>query len=126
MIDEVTSLVLTIIERHLMAPSNILTRRDPIDPEIKQTMTSSARRGTIRAPANGQPTIAPRPNHIIPCAVLGPPLNSKKAARPSIEVYMVNVDGRKAVEAWNTPGLNTVIIRKMRPMRGLRDRQITE
>lgn len=53
-------------------------------------------------------------------------MNSKKAARPSIDVYMVKVDGRKAVEAWNTPGLNTVIIKKMRPMRGLRDRQIAE
>jgi hypothetical protein len=114
------------MERHLTAPSNILTRRDRRDPEIKQMMTSSARRGTIRAPANGQPTIAPSPNHMIPCAVLGPPLNSKKAARPSMDVYMVKVDGKKAVEAWNTPGLNTMIIRKIRPMRGLRDRQIAE
>lgn len=66
MIDVVSSLVLTKIERHLTAPSNILTRSDPRDPEIKQMMISSARRGMMRAPANGQPTIAPSPNHMIP------------------------------------------------------------
>lgn len=39
---------------------------------------------------------------------------------------MVNVEGRKAAEAWNMPGLNTMIIRNKRPMRGLRERQIAE
>jgi hypothetical protein len=89
-------------------------------------MNSSNSRGTIRAPANGQPTIDPRPNHIIPCAIFGPPFKSKNAARPSIDVYMVNVDGRKAVDAWNMPGLNKAIRRNRRPMRGLSVRQIEE
>lgn len=89
-------------------------------------MNSSNKRGKIRAPANGQPTIDPRPNHMIPCAIFGPLFKSKKAARPSIDVYMVNVDGRKAVDAWNMPGLNKAIRRYRRPMRGLRARQIEE
>jgi hypothetical protein len=43
--------------------------------------------------------IAPRPNHIMPCAVFWRPLQSRKDARPSIEVYMVKLDGKKAAEA---------------------------
>lgn len=112
--------------RHLIAPSKTAKTNEPIDPDSTEIMASSARRGRIRAPANGQPTIAPRANHIIPCAILGPPFKSRKAAKPSIDVYMVKVDGRKAVDAWNMPGLKMTIVRNKRPMRGLRVRQIEE
>jgi hypothetical protein len=39
---------------------------------------------------------------------------------------MVNEDGKKEVAAWNMPGLNMETIRKIRPMRGLRARQMAE
>lgn len=68
--------------------------------------------------------MAPSPNHMIPWAVFCPPLESKKAARPNMFIYMVKVEGRKAVEAWNMPGLNATIIKNNRPMRGLSVRQM--
>jgi len=43
-----------------------------------------------------------------------------------MDVYMAKVDGRKAVDAWNMPGLKMTIVRNKRPMRGLRVRQIEE
>ena len=39
---------------------------------------------------------------------------------------MVNDDGKKAVEAWNMPGLKTETAKKIKPMRGLRARQMDE
>lgn len=70
--------------------------------------------------------IAPRPNHIIPCAVFWPPLQSRKDARPSMEVYMVKLDGKNAADAWNMPGLKATMIRKRRPTLGFNVRQIAE
>lgn len=90
---------ITNITKHLTTPLKmrpIVARKEP---EIKPMTTSSTKRGTINAPANGQPTIAPSPNHMIPCAVLKPSLQSKKAARPNIDVSMVKLDGRKEAEA---------------------------
>jgi hypothetical protein len=63
---------------------------------------------------------------MIPCAIFRPPLQSKNAAIPSIDVYMVKVDGRKAVDAWNMPGLNKRTITNSSPMRGLTVRQMEE
>lgn len=96
------------------------------DPDKIAIIPSAAIKGMIKAPANGQPTIAPRANHMIPCAILGPFFKSKNAASPSIDVYMVKVDGKKAVDAWNMPGLKSMTVRKRRPIRGLIDRQIDE
>jgi hypothetical protein len=80
-------------------PLKIPTNKLPREPAMKLMAASSRRRGMTRAPANGQPMIAPRPNHIMPCAVFWRPLQSRKDARPSIEVYMVKLDGKKAAEA---------------------------
>lgn len=60
---------------------------------------SSTRKGTMRIPENGQPMMAPMPNHMMPEAVFGPPRQSKNAARPSEEVYIAKLDGRNATEA---------------------------
>jgi hypothetical protein len=109
-----------------MRPSAMVQKRLTTDPEIMVRMTSSAKRGTMRAPANGHPTIVPRPKHMMPCAALWAFFQSRKAAKPSIDIYMVKVDGKKAVEAWNMPGLSVIIMTKNRPMRGLRVRQIAE
>jgi len=68
-------------------------------PAMKAMMISSSRRGITNAPANGQPTMAPIPNHIIPWAVFCPPLQSRKAVRPSMDVYIAKLDGRKEAEA---------------------------
>jgi hypothetical protein len=43
-----------------------------------------------------------------------------------MDIYMVKVDGKKAVEAWNMPGLSVTIITNKRPMRGLSVRQMAE
>ena len=93
---------------------------------MKPMTNSSSKRGIIRAPANGQPTIAPRPNHIIPCGIFSPPLQSKKAVRPNMDVYIVKLAGRNDADAWNIPGLNAAIMRNKRPIRGLSVRQIAE
>ena len=42
------------------------------------------------------------------------------AAIPSIVVYIAKLDGKKAAEAWNIPGLNIIAIMKNRAIRGLR------
>lgn len=114
------------IKKHLNAPLIMLPKILRMEPEIKEITTSSTRRGIIRAPANGQPTIAPRPNHIIPWGIFWPPLQSRKALSPSIEVYIVKLDGRNEVEAWNMPGLNATTIRNKRPILGLSVRQTAE
>lgn len=61
--------------------------------------SSSTTKGTIRIPENGQPMMAPMPNHIIPEAVFGPPRQSKNAARPNEEVYIAKLEGRNATDA---------------------------
>jgi hypothetical protein len=60
---------------------------------------SSMTNGAIRIPENGQPTIAPIPNHIMPEAVFGPPRQSRKAARLNEDVYIAKLEGRKATDA---------------------------
>lgn len=116
----------TRIDRHRKVPSTTLKNTFFKEPKIKPMTNSSSRSGIIRAPAKGQPTMAPNPNHMIPCAVFCPPLQSKKADRPNMDMYMVKLDGRKAVEAWNMPGLNATIIRNRSPILGLRVRQMAE
>jgi hypothetical protein len=51
-------------------------------------------KGKINAPANGQPRRLPRANQKMPWAVLIPPLQSMKAEKPSIVVYMAKLEGR--------------------------------
>jgi hypothetical protein len=63
---------------------------------------------------------------MIPCAVFWLFLQSKKAARPSIDAYIVKLDGRNDAEAWNIPGLNAAIMRNSSPILGLKVRQIAE
>jgi hypothetical protein len=109
-----------------MKPSAMVQKRLITEPEAKVRMTSSARRGKMRAPAKGHPTIEPRPNQMMPCAVRWAFFQSRKAAKPSIDIYMVKVDGRNAVDAWNIPGLSVTTITNNNPMRGLRVRQIAE
>ena len=89
-------------------------------------MTSSTMKGTIRTPENGHPRMAPMPNQVMPEAVLNPPRQSMKADRPSILVYIVKLDGRYAVEAWNMPGLKTTAMRKKTAMRGFKVRAMVE
>ena len=89
----------TRIDRHRKVPSTTLKNTFFKEPEIKPITNSSSRSGITKAPAKGQPTMAPNPNHIIPCAVFCPPLQSRKADRPNMDMYMVKLDGKKAVEA---------------------------
>lgn len=112
--------------RHRKAPSTTLKTTFLREPARNPMTNSSSKSGIISAPANGQPIIAPSPNHIIPCAVFCPPLQSKKAVNPSIDMYIVKLDGRNAVEAWNMPGLNATIMRNRSPILGLRVRQTAE
>lgn len=55
---------------------------------------SSNRNGAQRAAANGQPMTPPTANQNMPCEVFRPPLQSMKAAAPSIAVYMAKLEGR--------------------------------
>ena len=80
-------------------PSRNRVRVPAMSLVIDATNTSSRMNGATRAAAKGHPRVAPMPNHMIPCAVLMPPLQSRKAAVPSIVVYMAKVDGRYAVDA---------------------------
>lgn len=48
----------------------------------------------------------------MPAAVLSPPFQSMNAAAPNMFVYMVKLEGRYEVEAWNMPGLKTMAMRK--------------
>lgn len=88
-------------------------------------ISSSSKNGAANATENGQPSIPPTANQNIPWAVLSPPRQFMNAAMPSIVVYMAKLDGRKAVEARNIPGLNTIDMRKNMAMRGLRVMLIT-
>jgi hypothetical protein len=89
----------TRIDKQRMMPSKTLYTSDPTDPDMKRTIASSAKKGTMRAPAKGHPTIVPSPNHVMPCAVFRPFSQSRNEARPSIDIYMVKVEGKNAVEA---------------------------
>lgn len=60
---------------------------------------SSTAKGAIMAKANGQPKKDPDSIHMIPCAVRSPPLQSMKAANPSMVVYMEKDEGRYEMEA---------------------------
>lgn len=112
--------------RHRNPPSATLQTTFFNDPARNPIAASSSKSGRSKAPANGHPTIAPSPNHIIPCAVFCPPLQSKNAASPNMDIYIVKLDGRNAAEAWNIPGLNAITIKNNRPMRGLSVRQMAE
>lgn len=101
---------------HLMPPLTICNSVFPRWPEKIDVRTSSASRGRSKAPENGQPTMAPVPNHIMPSAILFLPLRSRNAVNPSIDVYIVNVDGKNAVDAWKKPGLKIVMIKKSSPI----------
>jgi hypothetical protein len=81
--------------------------------------------GAIRAEAKGHPTMPPIPNHIIPAAVLEPPCQSIKDARPNMDVYIAKLDGSKETDAWIIPGLNASIMRKSMPSRGFKVREMT-
>jgi hypothetical protein len=81
--------------------------------------SSSNKNGADRAMENGHPSIPPTANQKMPCAVFSPPLQFMNAAIPSIVVYMAKLDGRKATDAWNIPGLNIIAIMKNKAMRGL-------
>lgn len=85
--------------KHRNPPSTTLHTTVFNAPALNPITTSSNKSGTSKAPANGQPTIAPSPNHIIPCAVFLPPLQSKNAANPSIDIYIVKLEGKNAVAA---------------------------
>lgn len=114
----------TISERTV--PSRNLPRVSAGCPVILATRASSAMKGSTRAAANGQPRVAPIPNHMMPCAVRIPPFQFINAAVPSIVVYMANVEGRYAVDAWNMPGLVTEMMRNMIAILGFIDRETTE
>jgi hypothetical protein len=70
-----------------------------IPPPKIANKASMAMNGNTNAPAKGQPSIAPMPNHIIPLAVLRPPVQSINEAVPSMAVYMAKLDGRYAFDA---------------------------
>lgn len=111
---------------HLKPPFIICQKVYPTLLVNRDVSTSSTSRGSRRAPANGQPTMAPAPNHMIPSAILFLPLRSKNAVNPSIDVYIVKVDGNNAVDAWKNPGLKTIMTRKSKPILGLSVRDIAE
>lgn len=94
--------------------------------DMNATVNSSMMNGIIKAPENGQPMIDPMPNHMIPRAMLALLRQSMKAARPNIDVYIVKLEGNKAVEAWNIPGLKSTGKRKSTPARGFNVLEITE
>lgn len=80
--------------------------------------TASNRNGAHSAIENGQPSTPPNANQKMPIAVFNPPLQFINAAIPSIVVYMAKLDGRKATEALNMPGLKIIAIMKNRAIRG--------
>jgi hypothetical protein len=90
---------LTKMIRQRTIPSRNLLRTSKISPATATITSSSRMNGAIRIPENGQPIIAPIPNHIMPEAVFGPPRQSRKAVRPSEDVYIAKLDGRNATDA---------------------------
>ena len=85
---------------------------------ILANIISSNKKGAESAMANGHPSIPPMANHIMPCMVFRPPRQFIKAAMPSIVAYIAKLEGRKAADALNMPGLNTIAIRKKRAILG--------
>lgn len=81
-------------------------------------ISSSNRNGADKATANGHPSTPPIANQNIPWAVFSPPFQFMKAAIPNIVVYIAKLEGRKAAEAWNIPGLKTIAMRKNSAIRG--------
>jgi len=86
---------------------------------------SSPTNGMTSAEANGQPTMPPMPNHIMPEAVLKPPRQSMNDANPSMVQYMAKLEGRYATDAWNIPAAVTEMTKKTMPILGLITREIT-
>lgn len=82
-------------------------------------MISSTRNGKESAIAKGHPSIPPTPNQPMPHAVFSPPLQFMKDDIPNIVQYIAKLEGRKAAEAWNIPGLKIMAKKKKRATRGL-------
>lgn len=90
---------LTITIRVLTMPSKNVHHISPPCGIMVARRNSSRTKGTAKMLANGQPIVAPMPNHIIPVAVLVPPCQSMKAASPREDVYIAKLEGKKAIEA---------------------------
>lgn len=74
--------------------------------------------GRHKAIEKGHPRTPPKENQNIPWDVLMPPFQFMNAAMPAIAVYIAKLDGRKAADARNIPGLVTIAIMKNRAIRG--------
>ena len=85
--------------RQRTTPSRYLLNVAKVSFMMMATVQSSRTKGKMSAPANGQPSNAPTPNHIIPTAVFDPPCQSMNAVNPKVLVYMAKLDGKKATEA---------------------------
>lgn len=80
-------------------------------PLLRHAKTNSSNRnGADKAIEKGHPRTPPTAKKNMPHAVLSPPFQFMKAAIPNIVVYMAKLDGRKAAEAWNIPGLKSMAI----------------
>jgi hypothetical protein len=87
---------------------------------ILANITSSNKNGADNAMANGHPRTPPIANQVMAWVVFKPPRQFMKAAIPSMVVYIAKLDGRKAADAWNIPGLNTIAMRKNRAILGFK------
>jgi hypothetical protein len=87
---------------------------------ILANITSSNKNGAHNAMANGHPTMPPIAYQMTACVVFKPPRQFIKAAIPSMVVYIAKLEGRKAADAWNIPGLNTITMRKNRAILGFK------
>jgi hypothetical protein len=111
--------VLTSTTKDLAVPLMLLKMKSPNSLTTIAMINSSNMKGITKAAAKGQPRTAPTPNQKMPSADLTPPLRSRKAAVPSMAVYMAKLEGRYAVPAWNMPVLVAMMIMKKAAMRGL-------
>ena len=80
-------------------PSRYLLNVSKVSFIMMAIVQSSRTKGKMSAPAKGQPSKAPTPNHIMPTAVFDPPCQSMNAVSPNVLVYMAKLDGKKATEA---------------------------
>lgn len=70
--------------------------------------------------------MAPSPNHMIPCEIFCELRESKKAASPSIEVYIAKLEGKKDEDEWNMPGAKATITKNKKLIRRCMFRFIAE
>ena len=87
--------------------------------KLAKTICSN-KNGAHNAIEKGHPSIPPMANHSIPCVVFKPPFQFMNAAIPSIVVYIAKLEGRKAAEDMNIPGLDTIASKKKVATRGFR------